>query len=122
MTEDDIKNALDIIHTASKGPAVWTADPADMEEAAIARFLVHYRLARAATGSEVLHQVDVPADDGGAAFCMAVTGNGPTSRANARYIAGSLNPVAGWEASLREVRRLRREVHQLLSGTKLRHA
>jgi hypothetical protein len=60
--------------------------------------------------------------DGGEALYLCLTGNGPTSAANARYIAGSFDPVAGWEAALREVRRLQRLHTELLSSMKLRHA
>lgn len=107
MTDQDIATALEVVELASKGPAVWAADQHDTEETAVARFLAHYRLAKAATQSEVAHQVDLHDVDSDGAFCMAVTGNGPTSAANARFIAGSLDPVAGWGAALREVRRLR---------------
>ena len=110
MTDDDIERALEVCDAASTGPAVWAADHDDTEESAVAMFLEHYRKAMVVTGSAVLHQVDLPdartAPDG-TALCMAITGNGPTSAANARYIAGSLDPVAGWAAALRECRRLR---------------
>jgi hypothetical protein len=113
MTDYDIIAAREIIRAASKGPALWVADLSETEETAVARFREHYRLAKEATGSAVLHQVDLDAGDEHGAFCMAVTGNGPTSAANARYIAGSLDPVAGWGAALAEVVRLRAKLRDL---------
>lgn len=106
ITDDDINAAFAVCDAASKGPAVWAADNADTVESAIARFLEHYRKARAVTDSPVCHQVDL-AGAGRGAHCVAITGNGPTSAANAQFIAGALDPIAGWAAALREVRRLR---------------
>ncbi len=103
IPKEGIEEALAVIAAGSKGPAIWCADLNDTEETAVARFLSHYRLAKEVTGSDVIHQVDLDARDGNGAFCMAVTGNGPTSAANARMIAGMLDPVAGWEAALRSV-------------------
>lgn len=101
MPEDAIAAALEVCAAAMKGPAVWAADRSDTVETAIARFRKHFELAMKVTGSAVLHQVDLAAGDDDGAFCFAVTGNGPNGAANARFVAGSLDPVAGWEAALR---------------------
>lgn len=108
ITDQDIDAALVVIAAASKGPAVWAAGSEDTEEIAVQRFLDHYRKAKEVTGSSTLNQVDLPVLNE-EAHCMAITGNGPLGAANAKYIAGSLDPVAGWEAALLEVRRLKRE-------------
>lgn len=66
----------------------------------------------------VVHGVSVPVDggtiadieNGGEHLVVAITGNGPTSEANARAIAGMFDPVMGWEAALVEVAKLRSEL------------
>lgn len=43
-------------------------------------------------------------------LAVAITGNGPTSRANALYFLHSHDPVGGWAACLDEIERLQAEV------------
>lgn len=120
ITNDDIKAAREVIKAASKGPGVWAADNNDTEGTAVARFMEHYRLAHKETGSHVLHQVDIDAGDEDGAFCFAVTGNGPHGAANARFVAGTLDPRLGWAACLDEIERLNAELAKLNAQTSLR--
>jgi hypothetical protein len=98
-----IDEALEVCRAASRGPARWAANRAETRETALERFTKHLDLAKEVTGSFVTHQVDLEAGDDDGGFCLAVTGNGPTSAANARFIAGAVHPEYGWEASLRTI-------------------
>lgn len=46
-------------------------------------------------------------------LAVAITGNGPTSRANALYILHSHDPVGGWAACLDEIERLQRQIARM---------
>lgn len=102
MTGEQIQRARSLINSASKGPAVWAADPDDTHDKAVARFAEHL----SKSDLSVCHIVEVMSDD--EMRCLAMTGNGPTSAENARYIVGSLDPAIGWAATLDEVDRLQR--------------
>lgn len=109
MTDDDIKAARAVIAAASKGPKRMVVNvPGEQSVAEQVRQMF------AASPSEECHGVAMPLEglpveslEGGEALYLCITGNGPTSAANARFIAGSFDPVAGWEAALNEVERLR---------------
>lgn len=113
MTGDDIAAAREIIASASSGPKRWVTNVPGgkggktVEEQIREMFAKH-------DADVACHGVAMPVDgepveslDGGEALYLCLTGNGPTSAANARYIAGSFDPVAGWEACLAEIVRLR---------------
>jgi hypothetical protein len=113
VTGADIEAARAVIAAASGGPKRWVTNVPggqggkSVEEQVLEMFTKH--------GPEVAcHGVAMPVDgqpveslDDGEALYVCLTGNGPTSAANARYIAGSFDPVAGWAAALDEVERLR---------------
>lgn len=128
MTEEDIALALETIDAASKGPKRWVTNVPGGQGGKTVEEQVREMFAKRGPDT-ACHGVAMPIggcpieslEDGDALY-LCLTGNGPTSAANARYIVGSFDPVAGWEAALREVRRLRREQHELLSSMKLRHA
>lgn len=115
ITDDDIAKARSVIAAASKGPAAWTVNGPGragqtVEEQVREMF---------APGGGECHGVAMPLPgapieslDGGEALYLCLTGNGPTSAANARYIAGSFDPVAGWSAALDEIERLKAELDE----------
>lgn len=112
MTDADIEKARKTIAAASKGPKRWTTNVPGGQGGKTVEEQVCEMFAKG-DGVEC-HGVAMPVDgqpveslDGGEALYLCLTGNGPTSAANARYIAGSFDPVAGWEAALDEVSRLR---------------
>lgn len=124
MTGADIEAARAVIAAASTGPKRWVTnvpghDGQSVQQQILEMFDKH--------GIEsTCHGVAMPVDgqpaeslDGGEALYLCLTGNGPTSAANARYIAGSFDPVAGWAAALNEVVQLRARLATL---TVPRHA
>jgi hypothetical protein len=122
VEEQDITAALDVIHAASKGNKVWGLIKGETQEEVIPRIVENYTN-NAAVGAHVVAMViDEATPIETKCLTMAITGNGPTAEANAKYIVASFDPVIGWEAALREVRRLQRENSELLSSMKLRHA
>lgn len=122
MTEEDIALALETIDAASKTGKVRGLIKGETQEEVIPRIVENYTSNSAVDCHVVAMALDDSTPIETKCLTMAITGNGPTAEANAKYIAGSFDPVAGWEAALREVRRLRRERSELLSGMKLRHA
>jgi hypothetical protein len=98
MTEEDIALALETIDAASKGPKQWGTIAGDTQDEVIPRLVENY-----ISNPEVrAHVVAMPIDG--------------------TPIETKCLTVAGWEAALREIRRLRREQSELLRGMKLRHA
>lgn len=122
LTEQDITAALDVIHAASKGPKIWSVYKGDTQEEVIPRIVENYTNNTAVRAHAVAMVIDDVTPIETKCLTMAITGNGPTAEANAKYIVASFDPVAGWEAALREVRRLQRWNSELLSSMKLRHA
>lgn len=127
MTEQDIVAALEVCEAASSGPKRWVTNVPGTDGKSVAEQVSEMFAKQDPV--KICHGVAMPLNgqpveslDGGEALYLCLTGNGPTSAANARYIAGSFDPVAGWEAALREVRRLQRLHTELLSSMKLRHA
>jgi hypothetical protein len=107
MTDTDIQAARAVIAAKTPGPATWAHGDNETEEQAVEYFLLAYRAGKERTGQTGLHVVEVDRRDDGTCLWFAVTGNSTDSAANARYIVGSFDPVAGWAAALDEVVRLR---------------
>lgn len=126
MTDEDISKALDLIDGASKGEKQWGIWPGTGNgvgaDNPVARFAENYHNGPAGDVNVVVMRRDAETPIEVHAITLAITGNGPTSEANAMYIIGSFDPVTGWEAALREVRRLRRHNTELLQGMRLRKA
>lgn len=119
ITDSDITAALEVVDAASKDEkqwAIWTGvdDP-------VAKFAENYKNGPPGDVHLVAMRRDAETPIEVHAITMAITGNGPTSEANAKYIISSFDSVAGWGAALREVRRLS-EVNARLLGLKLRKA
>lgn len=113
MTDADIAAARALIAKASTGPKHWVVNVPDGDRTVETQLRAMFDLEPAAPVAEC-HGVATPVDglpveslDGGEALYLCITGNGPNSAANARYIVGSFDPIAGWSAALDEIERLR---------------
>jgi len=158
LTDDVIREALEVCEAASQGPATWvgfecapdvheldvaalTASDGNIASQALDRFMARagslFTLSmRQAGGDTKVHEVELDrcadCDPSFACFTrrqpdearaqmdcikmrgctVAITGNGPTSGANARFIAAALHPTLGYAAALRELLDRRKpEVH-----------
>ncbi len=129
-TDKTIDNALALCDKASKGPASWVepatgVDDAGKRNAPSQMFITMLRDGELAERSECagisgeglgyakVHGVSVKTRQGGIVgdgdehFVIAITGNGPTSDANARMIAAAFHPEHGYESVLRQLRAAR---------------
>lgn len=122
MTDDDITAALEVCDAASKGEKVWGIIKGETQEEVIPCIVENYTSNQAVDAHMVAMVVDDATPIETKCLTMAITGNGPTSEANAKYIVASFGPIAGWAAALREVRRLKRLNSELLGSMKLRKA
>lgn len=137
VPDADIETAIGYMRRASKGPAAWTLpatgvgkhpligfvdtlyhDALDSEGVNELREAIEHVIDRYELSVDPLHGVSIPApgqtvegvyDGSGDHDVVAITGNGPTSQANAQAITLAFEPVIGYEAMLLEVRRLRDE-------------
>lgn len=108
IDEDIIRQARAIIDEATKAPTYYTGlFRSNVPDEQVAQF--RETIAKHPAGP--VHAVCVAVNDHtpveDEALFVAITGNGPTSHANARYIKHSFDPVGGWRAAIDEVERLR---------------
>jgi len=106
---ETIKRAREIIAAASKPPYVVGTLRGDEHAAHVAIFTEMLALApdRLKCWTVVIPDGEKPIEE--FSLSVAITGNGPTSEANALYIKHSHDPVGGWAACLDEIDRLRAE-------------
>lgn len=120
MHPDTIRQAREIIAAASKPPYTLGSIAGDTNAE------VKERLgAMVDAGEGEFYALVIPdgdADIEKESLAVAITGNGPTSKANALYILHSHDPVAGWAACLDEIERLQRKLLRLTVPGSGRHA
>lgn len=122
ISEECIDGALEILEHASKGPALWVEPVTGVDDKGERRLPSQEFIRMLRDGEHVgpraedlpkVHGVSIACDaieavvDGGDHLVVAITGNGPTSEANARAIACMLNPEYGYGTALRELRATR---------------
>lgn len=119
IDQDDISAARRVIAAASPEPKVWGLFRSDTHEGALEQFAENHHYGPPGPTHLVAFTRDESVPIETFALTMAITGNGPTSEANAKYIVGSFDPVVGWGACLDEIERLR---GILIGPVKLRKA
>lgn len=101
-----------IAAASSERPLLYGRIGPTSHDAVIADFAIAIRRGPE-TGVFVVHYPVEDSGDGATSAFVAITGNGPRSEANAKYIVNSFDPVLGWGACVDEIARLRAEIARL---------
>ena len=105
---ETIRRAREIIAAASKPPYTVGSIAGETNDAVLR--VVAEMLAQGEGRCFTVVIPDGEHDIEKKSLSVAITGNGPTSEANAKYIFHSHDPVGGWAACLDEIERLQRKL------------